>query len=406
MTEKLFYKDPYLKEANASVIEVKELGNGRVALRLDRTIFYPEGGGQPSDRGIIEGDGFKVEAESIIKTDDVWHEGNLEGRLPEPGDRVRLSLDWEWRYENMKNHTGQHVLSAVLKRLYGLETTGFQIFEDYNKIEVDGEIDWEMVEKAEIEANGVVSAGLPVTVEEYKYLPDDVAAILRKHVSKVKDRVRIVKVDDVDATPCGGIHVKNTSEIGLIKVVNVYRKSRKLWRIEFVCGNRALKYLNGVLRDYWSALDEMPNKNRPLVQRVRELNGELEGLEAEKDSLRRELWEWKGRALLKDAKEIGDVRVVSHLEKDPLKDAQAFVVYLVDKNPNTVALLVGENYVILAKNREVEGLDMREILGDVLSKVGGGGGGSEVLAKGGGFKEKPERVLKTALGVLRSSMVL
>lgn len=404
MVEKLFYVDPYLKEADARVLEVKDLGNGRVALRLDRTIFYPEGGGQPSDRGIIEGNGFKVTVEHVKETEDVWHEGMLEGRLPKPGDSVRMALDWERRYENMRNHTGQHVLSAVLKKLYGLETTGFQIFEGYNKIEVDGEIDWEMIERAEIEANEIVSKGLPVTVEEYKYLPDDVVAILRKHVSKVKDKVRIVRIGEVDVTPCGGTHVKNTSEIGLIKVVNVYKKSRNLWRIEFVCGNRAFRYLNDMLKDYWASLDEMPNKNRPLVERVRELKNELEELETEKDFLRRSLWEWKARALLKDAQEIGGVRVVAHLESAPLKDAQAFVVHLVDKNPNTVAVLVGENYVILAKNKDVEGLAMNELLQEVLKETGGGGGGSEVLARGGGFKVRPEDVMDLALEKLKGAL--
>ncbi|MDV3104648.1 alanyl-tRNA editing protein [Thermococcus waiotapuensis] len=404
MVEKLFYSDPYLKETTARVVEVKDLGNGRVALRLEGTIFYPEGGGQPSDRGFIEGDGFKIRVEHVREAGDVWHEGTLEGKLPEPGDSIRMLLDWEWRYENMRNHTGQHILSAVLKRLYGLETTGFQIFEGYNKIEVDGEIDWGMVERAEVEANEIVSRGLPVEVEEYRYLPEDIAAILRKHVTKVTDRVRIVKIGDVDVTPCGGTHVRSTSEVGLIKVLRFYQKSRNLWRIEFACGNRALKYLNGVLQDYWASLEEMPNKNRPLVERVRELKGEIERLEAEKGSLRKELWEWKGRALLKAAEDVGGVKVVAHLEGSPLKDAEAFAVYLVDKNPNTIALIIGENYAIFAKNREVRGISMNELLKQVLRETGGGGGGSEVLARGGGFKETPEKVLEAALRAVRESL--
>ncbi|ASJ08281.1 alanyl-tRNA editing protein AlaX [Thermococcus siculi] len=402
MTEKLFYRNAYLWEAGATVRSVEKRDNF-VRILLDRTIFYPEGGGQPSDRGIIAGEGFKIFVDKVHGKDEIWHEGKLEGRLPEPGEPVRLVLDAEWRYENMRQHTGQHILSAVFKDIYDANTTGFQIFETYNKIEIDypGELSWDMILKVERRANEVVWSDLPVQVEVYDELPDELRKKLRKELSeKVKPPIRIVSIPGVDVIPCGGTHVRSTREVGLIKVINFYRKSRKLWRIEFVCGNRALGYLEELLSDYWSTLDEMPNKNRPLVERVRELKGEIDALEEQKDSLRKELWEWKARALLSEAEDINGVRVIAHLEKAPLKDAQAFVVYLVDKNPGTVALVVGENYVIFARNRDVEGVSMNELLKEVLSKTGGGGGGSDVLARGGGFKVPPEEVLNVAMEAL------
>ena len=406
MTEKLFYRNPYLWEAGGTVLAV-EKGNKSAKLLLDRTIFYPEGGGQPSDRGIIAGEGFRVLVEKVYGKDDVWHEGKLEGRLPEPGEPVRMVLDAEWRYENMKNHTGQHILSAVFKELYDANTTGFRIFEGCNKIEIDypGELDWDMVLEVERRANDVIRRNLPVQVEVYEELPEELRKNLRKALSeRVKPPIRIVSIPGVDVTPCGGTHVRSTCEIGFIKVVRFYRKSRKLWRVEFVAGNRALKYLKELLDDYWRSLDGMPNKNRPLFERVGELRGDVKRLEAEKDSLRRELWEWKARALLDNAMEIGGIRIVAHLEKAPLKDAQAFVVHLVDKNPNTVALIAGENYVIFAKNKGIEGISMNDLLREVLSKTGGGGGGSEVLARGGGFRASPEEVLELALEELRGRL--
>ncbi len=403
MTEKLFYADAYLREAEA-VIRSVEVEKGRARVLLDRTIFYPEGGGQPSDRGTIVGDGFKIFVDDVRGKEEVWHEGRLEGRPPKPGESVRLVLDWERRYENMRQHTGQHILSAVLKDLYDANTTGFQIFEGYNKIEIDypGELDWGLVLEVERRANEIVWRDLPVRVEVYDELPGELKEMLRKELSdKVKPPIRIVSIPGVDVIPCGGTHVRSTGEVGFIKVLNVYRKSRKLWRVEFACGGRALKYLDELLGDYWKSLGEMPNKNRPLVERVGELKRDIEWLEVEKDSLRKELWGWKAKALLGEAQEIGGLKVVAHLERAPLKDAQAFVVYLVDKNPNTVALVVGDNYVIFAKSREVEGISMNELLKDVLSKVGGGGGGSEVLARGGGFREKPEEVMRMALKELK-----
>ncbi|AIF70418.1 alanyl-tRNA editing protein AlaX [Palaeococcus pacificus DY20341] len=405
MTVKLFYEDAYLKEATAKV-EAVEVNGERIRVKLDRTIFYPEGGGQPSDRGVIYGEGFRIEVEHVEGKEEIWHEGVLKGREPKEGEEVNLELDWEWRYENMRQHTGQHILSAILKRMYGSDTTGFQIFPDYNKIEInfDGELTWKHVLAAELEANEVVWSDVEVNVEEHEELPEDLVNILRKRVPDVKSRIRIVGIEDVDITPCGGTHVKRTSEIGFIKVLNFYKKSKNIWRIEFACGYRALIYLDKLLEDYWGALEEMPNKNRPLVERVREFKADYENLEEEKTKLRRELWEWKARALLNDAEEIGGIKVVSHLESAPMKGAQAFAVYLVDKNPNTIALIVGDNYALFAKNEEIEGISMRELLRSVLSEVGGGGGGSDILAKGGGFKVSKEEVLEKAKEILREML--
>ena len=399
MTERLYYSDPYLTETTAKVVEVKDLGNGLVEVLLDRTIFYPEGGGQPSDRGLIEGDGFIIEVTKVKEREEIWHEGVIEGRLPEKGEEVKLKLDWDWRYENMKNHTGQHILSAVLKKLYDLDTTGFQIFEHYNKIEVNGPLDWDMITEAEIEANRIIAEGIPVTVEEFKYLPDDIVKTLRKHVSKVTDRVRIVSIGDVDRTPCGGTHVRNTSEIGFIKVLRFYKKSKNLWRIEFVAGNRALRALNELLEDYWSALGETPNKNRPLVERVRELKAEMDSLEEKLDELRHELWRWKGLTLIDKAEEIGDYNVVTLVEKWPMKDAQAFAVNFVENNPGSILLLASEDYVLFARNEEVD-VSMKELLSKVIEELGGKGGGTDNLARGR-VEAEPEDVLDVAKEKLR-----
>ncbi|WP_457752595.1 alanyl-tRNA editing protein [Thermococcus sp.] len=398
MTVKLFYGDAYLKKAKAK-IEGLEIRGNKVKVKLDRTIFYPEGGGQPSDRGIIRGEGFEIKVDRMFGKDEIWHEGTLKGREPKAGEEVELELDWEWRYENMKQHTGQHVLSAVLKDLYDSNTTGFQIFENYNKIEIDfnGRLGWEHILKAEIRANEIIRRDLPVEIEFYNELPENLRNQLRKDLSdKIKPPIRIVRIPGVDVIPCGGTHVKSTGEVGFIKVVNFYKKSKNIWRIEFVCGNRALRYLDELLEDYWESLDEMPNKNRPLVERVRELKSEIAKLEEEKKALRLELWEWKVKALLEESEEVKGIKIVGTVEELDMKDAQAFVVYLVDKNSNTIAVVVGKNYVIFAKNREVKGISMKELLKEVLKETGGGGGGSEVLAKGGGFKVEPGKVLEIA----------
>ncbi len=398
MTIKLFYNDAYLRRTEAEIEEVKIDGR-KIRLLLNRTIFYPEGGGQPSDRGFIRGKGFEAKVEHVSGRDKIWHDGELRGRKPKAGEKVELELDWGWRYENMKQHTGQHILSAVLKDFYDSDTTGFQIFENYNKIEIDfdGELTWEHILKAEIKANKIVSDDLPVQIESHEELPMNIKSFLRKPLSeKVIPPIRIVSIPGIDVIACGGTHVKSTREIGPIKVLSFYRKTRNIWRIEFACGNRALNYLNMLLEDYWKSLNEMSNKNRPLVERIREFHKEFEKLEEEKMELRKELWRWKAKALISRAEKLEGIKIISTVESWSMKDAQAFLVYLVDKNPNTIALVAGRNYVIFAKNRNVGGIPMNILLKEVLKEIGGGGGGSEILARGGGFKVEPERVLEIA----------
>ncbi|NJE26220.1 alanyl-tRNA editing protein [Thermococcus sp. MV5] len=406
MTVKLFYADPYLKEAVVR-IEGVEVNGDNVRLKLDRTIFYPEGGGQPGDIGVIKGEGFRIDVRKVEGKEEIWHEGKIKGRIPQIGENVELELDWEWRYENMRQHTGQHILSAILKKMYNSDTTGFQIFPDYNKIEInfDEELTWEHLLAAELEANEVVWSNIPVEINEYDELPEEIASSLRKALPKdVIGKIRIVKIDDVDLIPCGGIHVKKTGEVGFIKIVNFYKKSKNIWRIEFVCGYRALIYLDKLLEDYWKSLDEMWNKNRPLFNRIIEVKENLEALEGEKDKLRSEMWKWKSKALLQSAENINGIRVVSIVEDAPMKDVQAFVVYFVDKNPDTIALIVGSNYLIFAKNREVKDIAMNELLKEVLNEVGGSGGGSGILARGGGFRESPEKVLIIAKTLLKEKI--
>lgn len=406
VTLKLFYTNPYLMEASAKIMDI-EVKENKARVLLDRTIFYPEGGGQPSDRGVIKGNGFRIEVEKVEGKNEIWHEGTLKGRIPEKGEEVKLELDWEWRYENMRQHTGQHILSAILKRMYNSDTTGFQIFPEYNKIEInfDEELTWEHILAAELEANEVVWANIPVEIEEYEKLPKEVRSALRKSLPEdISGKIRVVKIGDVDLIPCGGTHVKNTGEVGFIKVLNFYRKTKNIWRIEFACGYRALIYLDRLLQDYWESLDKMPNKNRPLTDRIEELKQELENAEKEKVELRRELWEWKGKALLSNADEIDGIKVISYIESMDMKDAQAFIVHLVDKNPNTMVLAVGKNYAIFAKNKDTKGISMNELLKEVLREVGGGGGGSEILARGGGFKKTPEEVLEVAKRILKEKL--
>jgi len=192
--------------------------------------------------------------------------------------------------------------------------------------------------------------------------------------------------------------VRSTREIGIVKVLRFYRKSRKLWRIEFVAGNRALRALNELLKDYWESIELLPRKDRPLLERVLELKEGISKLEGRLETLRRELWRWKGLALLGSAKEVGDYKVVSSVEEWSMKDAQAFAVNFVKENPGVVLLLASEGYALFARNEEV-GVSMRELFKRVAERLGGKGGGTDNFARGR-LEAEPETVLKVAGEVL------
>ncbi|CAB50661.1 alanyl-tRNA editing protein [Pyrococcus abyssi] len=400
MARKLYYVDPYLKTAKAKISDLTIKGD-KIEVSLTETIFYPRGGGQPGDKGKIRGDGFEIIVEDTVERDgEIWHVGKLNGRTPEVGEEVELELDWEWRYGNMQMHTGQHILSAVLKKRYDLDTSGFNIFGDYAKIEVNGELNWEMIEEAELEANKVIIDDLPVRVEEYEVLPKGVVEKLRKYIPNIKGKIRIVRIgENFDLTPCGGTHVKSTREVGVIKVLRFYKKSKDTWRIEFTCGFRAIKKLNEILKDYWSALDAMPNKNPPLSERVREVLESVESLEEKVDSMRKEVWKWKEESLLGRSIEIGHYNVVTFVEKWDIKDAQAFAVDFVKNNPGTIVVLASEDYVILARNEEVE-VSMKSLLEDLIKEFGGKGGGTDNLARGK-IEAEPEDVIDFVVDRLR-----
>ncbi|MCD6483076.1 MAG: alanyl-tRNA editing protein AlaX [Candidatus Aenigmarchaeota archaeon] len=400
MTEKLYYSEPYLREVEATIAKIDFLNGKEAELILDKTIFYPEGGGQPSDRGVIESDNYKIEIDHVYKKDgEVIHHGFLKGNKPKAGDIVKVSIDWFWRYENMKQHTGQHILSAIILKKIGAETTGFQIFDKYNKIEIetDEKLNWNLITEIEIEANHVVSKSIDVEAVWYNELPEDLEQKLRKYVSeKVKGKIRIVKIDDIDIVPCGGMHVKNTREVGLIKVLRFYQKTSKVWRIEFVCGNRALIELNKILLDYSQSLKTIGNKNYPLFKSIEELKESHSNLWKEKEELRKQLIDLKIEGLIEKSIKVKGFNVIILTDEISMKEYQEIATRLIDTHKKTIFLGATNRYALFAKSKDVA-IDMNELMRAVMGKFDGKGGGSAILAKGGKYNAKPDEIINEAI---------
>jgi alanyl-tRNA synthetase len=228
MTERLYYTDSYVREFQARVVE--RSADGRTVY-LDRTLFYPSSGGQPFDAGSIAG----VAVVDVVDEDDrIAH--LLAAPLGTDGE-VAGEIDWTRRFDHMQQHSGQHLLSAVFEELFGLHTVSFHLGAESATIDLEGgPVEARMVMEAERRANQLVSENRAMDVR----FEDARAAQGLRKASGREGMLRIVSIDGLDRSACGGTHVRSTGEIGPI-LLRRTEKIRQSVRVEFVCGGRAVR---------------------------------------------------------------------------------------------------------------------------------------------------------------------
>jgi alanyl-tRNA synthetase len=229
-TKRLYYTDCYLREFEAQIVAAEQTQRGfRVV--LEQTAFYPESGGQPSDRGTLEG--FQVldvtdEGEAVVH----W----LDGKLA-PG-RVKGLVDWTRRFDHMQQHTGQHVLSAAFERTGHYRTVSFHLGAEVSSIDLDSDrLAERQLEEAEDVANRVAFEDRPVRIS-FRPAEEANRLELRKPTEREGD-VRLIEIEGFDLSACGGTHVSRTGAIGII-AVRRFERMKGLTRVEFLCGRRAL----------------------------------------------------------------------------------------------------------------------------------------------------------------------
>ena len=250
-TKRLFKEDVYMKEAEAVITSLSETNDGKVALTLDRTIFFPTGGGQSCDRGTIAG--FKVtDVYEDEAADDIIHIVDASPADFETGTAVYLILDWEHRFDNMQRHCGEHILSGMFFREYGGVNRGFHMGDQYMTIDISLEarpeftsITWDMAKHAEECANEAIWQNQPVITRHFDTKKEAQNLPLRKALALEKD-ITIVCVGSVenpsDCVACCGTHPAAAGQVGLIKIFKV-EPNKGMFRIYFEAGKRAfLKY--------------------------------------------------------------------------------------------------------------------------------------------------------------------
>jgi len=397
MTERLYHNDAYLTHFTAQVRQ-RLTYQGRPAVVLDRTAFYPTSGGQPFDTGTLGG--ASVVDVVVRETDDaVLHV--LDAHLDQVMTEVQGEIDWARRFDHMQHHTGQHILSQACIQVAQAETVGFHLGTESVTIDLTGSQPLSDPLLAQVEGltNRILWEDRPVTA---RVVPQDrlVEFPLRKPPTVSTD-VRIVQVEEFDWSACGGTHVARTGQIGLLKIVKTERRGDQT-RVEFRCGQRALQ-------DY--------HAKHQMIQRVAagfnvgywELDQAVERLRTEAQDLRSRLRE-AGRSLTRYAAiellamtpaEVGMRQVVHSLADGALVDMRELARQLVTE-PGVVALLGSSDglkaHLCFARSPDVA-LDLLPLMRETAQALGGRGGGQPDLAQGGGVladREQLEAVLEQA----------
>jgi alanyl-tRNA synthetase len=397
-TERLYNDDPYLKEFDAKVIEIIPYED-KFGIVLDRTAFYPVGGGQPFDTGYLN-------AASVLEVFE--KDGKLLHIVNEPlqSKEVKGLINWSRRFDHMQQHTGQHILSECFEELYSGSTDSFHLGKDIASIEINidsfSEDDGLRLENM---ANDIIYSNLPVTArivtdEELKNIP------LRKK-PKVTENIRIVEVKGFDYSPCGGTHVSATGEVGIIKLKS-WEKCKGGYRFVFVCGYRALKdyeMQNSIIK---TLCEKLSVRDCDVVEALCKVISDCKYAEKQLSAANQELIKFEADNITKECPIVGGIRLVSRIfDNRSINDVKLLAQYLTQV-PGTVALLACRNesaQVIFARSEDVS-IDMNTLFKAVLHIIDGKGGGNSKTAQGGGSGiDKLDDFLNSAVNILKNKDV-
>jgi alanyl-tRNA synthetase len=368
MTERLYYQDSYLTQFRARVVDASP---DRRRIYLDRTAFYPTSGGQPHDTGQLGG----------IEVLEVEDEGDRIAHVLGDGlaeIEVDGRIDQERRFDHMQQHTGQHLLSAVLVEMFDAPTVSFHLGAESCTIDVARALEPEQLVKAERRANQVVFENRPVGIA-FQHSSGDLG--LRKPTERAGE-VRIISIQELDRSACGGTHVRATGEIGPILLRKLDRIRGNL-RIEFLCGLRAVarsradfQALSQIARVFSAPLDDTP----AMVEAQRE---KLQEADRTRRRLATALAQAGGRALYSQTAPGGDglrrvLRRVESLSEESRAEAQSFTA----AGPGIFLALVDNPPSALLAGSKDSGIHAGDVLKRALADAGGRGGGNAALAQG------------------------
>lgn len=287
LTEKLYYSDGHLSRFTARVTSC-EKEDGVWAVKLDRSAFFPGGGGQEADEGVLSDMkllGLREEGEDIV---------HLTPAPLEPGALVEGRIDWPLRFSRMQGHSGEHILSGTVHRLFGYDNVGFHMGEEAITIDFSGELSREDLSRAELEANRAIWRDVPVRT--LLPTPGELAAMDYRSKKELTGQVRIVEIEGVDLCACCAPHVSHSGEVGLLKIIDSMRH-RGGTRLTLLCGEAALLDYEALHENNAAVTAALSAKRLETGGAIARVMAEQEERRAELTKLKRELLQLKAAAL-------------------------------------------------------------------------------------------------------------
>jgi alanyl-tRNA synthetase len=370
MTDRLYYTDPYTRDFEATV--TSRVDDSR-RIYLDRTAFYPSSGGQPFDTGELGG----------VRVTDVVDEGDRIAHLldaPLVADSVSGRVDWPRRFDHMQQHTGQHLLSAVLADLLGYQTVAVHFGKESSTLDLNAaSLTPDETQLVEEKANEIIVQNRPV---EISFENAQQAEGLRKPPER-SGTIRIITIRELDRSACGGTHVRATGEIGSLLIRKVERV-RKGLRLEFLCGSRANRraradysLITRLANDFSAAAEELPQLISGQRDDLKQATALLRDLEAKLDLSRaRELY------AAAQPETTGLRRVTIREDQAPLESLRGLGQAMTSMPLAVFVAAVSNPPAVLLATSPDTGIDAGALLKRLLARVGGRGGGSARLAQG------------------------
>ena len=279
-TEKLYYQDPFLREFTATVLACEE-AKGAYKVVLDRTAFYPEGGGQPADHGTLGG---AAVTDVHEKDGVVFHTC---GKAVEIGQTVTGRIDWARRFDHMQQHSGEHICSGLICARFGCDNVGFHMGADIVTIDFNADISWEDLLDIEAKANAYIHKDVPIDIQLHRGA--ELEALEYRSKKPLEGDVRIVSFPGADCCACCGTHVLRSGQVGLVKFLSV-QKFREGVRIELLCGARALAYLSQTWEQARAIGQRLSVKPQDTLAAVERLEAELAAAKARAAALEEQVF--------------------------------------------------------------------------------------------------------------------
>lgn len=399
--DKLFYEYKYISEFIADIVDIEDK-EGTYHVVLDRTAFFPGGGGQFCDLG-------RIDSSEVI---DVYEEQSIiyhvTKQKPIKMQGLKCTIDWERRQDGMHQHLGQHVLSGCFFKLFNANTSSFHLGVDISTVDIKGHLEEEKIRDVEEYANKIIAENIKVE----SFVPSKIKLQeinLRRDLPKTDEDIRVVKIGDLDINACCGLHPKSTQELRMIKI-RKWEKHKDATRIEFLAGSRAIEDVLKKDRVLTEICRYLSSNDKEAIKSIKNLNQQLKTTLDENKRLSDEIALYEIKDLIEKSEKIASYSLITKIyDKEDVKYVSKVITKLVQKE-NTIALMAVKNCenanLIFAASNNIKNININDLLKEAMSLIDGKGGGNQVLAQGRGKSDNLNSAMDHAIMKLKNNLLL